>query len=128
MQEAPDSSATPKLVTATRILFLLSAILWIVLGAITLFRMASGSPEQSAVAGILAALMAAYGLVLCFIAWSLGRRKKIFYYFAIAVSVLTILLTFTDQVGLADIIGLVMAAVPLVLLIAARRWYLSAGH
>jgi hypothetical protein len=124
---AASESAPPKLVTALRILFLLNAVLWVVLGAVTLSRMASASPEQAAVAGILAALMAAYGLVLCFIAWSLGKRRRIFYYFAIAVSVVTILLTFTDQVGLADIIGLVLAAVPLVLLIATRRWYLSSG-
>jgi presenilin-like A22 family membrane protease len=113
-------------VTALRILFLVSAVVWVVLGAVTLARMASGSPEQASVAGVLAALMAAYALVLCFIAWSLGKRKKVFYYFAIAVSVLTILLTFTDQVGLADLIGLALAVAPLVLLIAARRWYLSA--
>ena len=125
MSSAPES-ATPKLVTALRILFLVSAVVWVVLGAVTLARMASGSPEQASVAGILAALMAAYALVLCFIAWSLGKRKKVFYYFAIAVSVLTILLTFTDQVGLADLIGLALAVAPLVLLIAARRWYLSA--
>ena len=128
MASASDASTPPKLVTALRILFLLNAVVWVVLGAVTLARMASGSPEQASVAGILTALMAAYALVLCFIAWSLGKRKRIFYYFAIAVSVLTILLTFTDQVGLADIIGLVMALVPLVLLIATRRWYLSAGH
>lgn len=126
MPQVP-ASTPPRIVTALRILFLVSAVVWVVIGAVTLSRMASASSEQAAVAGILAALMAAYGLVLCFIAWSLGRRKKIFYYFAIAVSVVTILLTFTDQVGLADLIGLALAVAPLVLLIAARRWYLSAG-
>ena len=126
MSSASDASSPPRIVTALRILFLVSAVVWVVLGAVTLARMASGSPEQASVAGILAALMAAYALVLCFIAWSLGKRKKVFYYFAIAVSVLTILLTFTDQVGLADLIGLALAVAPLVLLIAARRWYLSA--
>jgi uncharacterized membrane protein YgdD (TMEM256/DUF423 family) len=127
MSTASDSSATPRVVTALRILFVVNAALWIALGAFTLSRMASGSSEQASVAGILAAMMAAYALVLCFVAWSLGRRKKIFYYFAVLVVLGTIVLTFTDQFGLADIIGLALNVGLLALLFAARRWYLLAG-
>lgn len=126
-RDTHSTAGVPPSVAAARALFFLNAVMWFVFGVFTLWRMARGSADQAATAGILAAMMAAYAVVLCFVGWSLGKRKRVFYYLAILVVLGTIVLTITDQFGIADFIALVLNVGLLALLVMTRRWYLSAA-
>ena len=53
----------------------------------------------------------------------LGKRQRRFYYLAILVLAVTIILTFTDEFGLLDLLTLIMDGVLLGLLIATRAAY-----
>ena len=54
-------------------------------------------------------------------AWGLGRGQTIFIYFALAVLLVNIILTFTDQFGLFDFLTLVIDVVLLELVILIWR-------
>jgi hypothetical protein len=55
----------------------------------------------------------------------IGKRNKIFYYFAIVLLAINIVLTVTDEFGLFDLITLIIDLVLLGLLIATGRKYLE---
>jgi hypothetical protein len=110
-------------VRAAQILFYINAAVWLALGVFTLARLENGATGQSIsmwVVGILvlgnAAAMLLAGIVI-------GWPRKLFYLFALAVLGVNIVLTFTDQVGIWDILTLLVDLTLLGLLIVGRGWY-----
>ncbi len=109
-------------VLAARALFLVSALVWAALAALTLHD----RPDVGCGAWVIAAMMILYAGALVWIAWRLGtRQRRRSYYFAIATVIVTLILTITDQFGFWDLIVLILNLVLLALLIATRRRYLE---
>jgi len=107
-----------------QVLFFLNSLIWLAFGIYTLFGMAGRYPNQITlyVVGIMMlgnfGAMALSGILL-------GRNNKWFYYFAMFILVINILLTFTDQFGFFDYITLVIDFVLFGILISIRKLYLS---
>jgi len=108
----------------TRGLFLLNALVWLALGAHALAGMAERYPGRimAYAAGVMmlgnAGAMALSGVLL-------GRLNKGYFYFAIFILIINILLTITDQTGFFDFATLAIDLVLISVLISVRRRYLS---
>ncbi|MBN1314855.1 MAG: hypothetical protein JXA42_05285 [Anaerolineales bacterium] len=116
-----EQIAKPKGFLAARALFLVNAVIWVALAVSTLARMAGGSAGGVVFGLVIAALMVgnAAGMLVCGVA--LRARRKPVYYLALGFLAINILLTFTDQFGLLDLITLVIDVVIVVLLIVDRE-------
>ncbi|MGD2206249.1 MAG: hypothetical protein PVH17_05675 [Anaerolineae bacterium] len=115
-------SRTP--VVAAQALFVMNAVFWILLGVSSVSRL----ENNAGLAWLIAVLMLANAGVMAWIGWGLGKEPKPFYYLAIPVLAVNILLTVTDEFGLFDLIALLMDVVLLMLLVVTRSRYLSARH
>ena len=116
----PESRAPepPRAVAWIWPLFVLTAGLWLIFGALSLARF-----EPSTGKWIITALMFANAALLLFVGWGVRAGKHGFYYLALAVLGINLLLTVTDQFGLLDLIYLVVAGVLFALLIVTRHYY-----
>ncbi len=85
-----------------QVLFTLNALIWTGLGIATLLRLDTTSPQLRIVMTIIGVMMFGNAGAMLLSAWGLGKKRKFFFFSALAVLVVNILLTFTDQVGLAD--------------------------
>ena len=74
---------------------------------------------------MMAALMLGNGAALAAAGWGLGRQSPSFYFFAVAVLVVNILMTITDQMGLWDWLTLALEVLLLGLLLAVGRRYVG---
>lgn len=83
---------------------------------------------QGVVAWVVAGLMFGNAGAMLLSGWGLAKRKRGFFFLAIAVVGVNILLTVTDEFGLFDLIVLVIGFALLALLTARRSQYSSAGH
>jgi hypothetical protein len=118
-----DPKSTP-VVTAVQALFVLNAVIWIFLGALYLWQFSSDSGGLSYADWIVAGLMFANALAMLLLALIIGKRRRIYYFLALAVLAVNILLTVTDEFGLLDLVVLLLGLAILVLLVGGRRRYL----
>lgn len=111
-------------VRVAQALFFLNAAIWLLLGVSSLIRMTGDNPDRAVTAWIVASLM--FGNVGAML-WSgvgIGKRQKRFYYLAVVVLIVNIVLTVTDEFGVLDFVTLVIDLLLLGLLIANRKRYL----
>lgn len=87
-----------------QILFYLSAIIWSLLGFISLGNLARQDPALMAVFALVALLMFGNAGAMLLAGRRLARRNKWALLFALAVLSLNLLLTFIDQFGIIDFI------------------------
>jgi len=120
--QAQSMSKAPNSVIVARALFLLNAAIWVLFGVVSLIRM-SNSAAGSASMWIVAILMFANACVMLWVGGGLGKQQRRFYYLALVVLAVNIILTVTDQFGLFDLIILVFDAVLFALLVATRAGY-----
>jgi hypothetical protein len=113
-----DAETIPRAVAWVWPLFLSTAGLWVVFGAIGLARFGPSTGTW-----IVAGLMLANAALLLFVGWGVRRGRYGFFYMALAVLGINMLLTVTDQFGLFDLIYLVVAGTLFVLLLFTRRYY-----
>jgi peptidoglycan/LPS O-acetylase OafA/YrhL len=116
---------TPASVFATFIFLLLNALVWLAFAIIVATGLHPSIPQDNLVKWtmvILAFLVAGVLSILCFF---LRKRSKVAYYLTLALLLVISLLTVFDEFGLSDLIYLIIAVVPLVLLIKDRAWYLQ---
>ncbi|HQJ51002.1 MAG TPA: hypothetical protein PKW05_04405 [Anaerolineae bacterium] len=106
-----------------RILFYANAAIWMPLAAITVVRAAGGTREERITGMVLTVLMFGNAVAMVLSALGLARRSRWFYLFAVAVVVVNLLLTWTDQVGWLDVVTGVLDLVLLGLLVVVRREY-----
>jgi len=116
----------PVTVQVTQIIILVVGIVWV---GFSLY-MAVGSDPSFAKLGAYRWIMAAMTFVpglLCVALWFLLRKrwKPAWYVSVIGLSLMTIAIIF-DQVGWVDVLVMLGSAIPLVLLIIDRKWYLKA--
>ena len=105
-------------------LFFLNAAIWLVFGVVSVARLA-GDAGQGVTAVVVAVLMFGNAGAMALSGALLGRRRLLFYLFALAVMVVNIVLTFTDQVGAFDWITFGIDLVLLGILILARKQFIG---
>jgi hypothetical protein len=104
----------------------LNTIIWIVFGVVSLFRMSNADANHRVSAVIIAILMFGNAAAMLVGGLVLGLHSKWLYMLAVAVIVVNIILTFTDQFGLLDFLTLVIDVILFGFLIAIRGRYLHA--
>jgi hypothetical protein len=120
----PPMTKKPLTVIAARIFLLLNALVWFSFAVLVATHAHPGLPDSSAVRWIMGILAFGCACALIALVVLLGKHNHIAYYLILGLLVLLAVLTIADEVGLADMVYLVLVFVPLVLLIKDRSWYL----
>ena len=108
-------------------LFLLNAVIWIVFSIIRLIEIAAGPAQVSAIFQAVALMMFGNAVAMLLAAWLVGKQDVWGYLFALAILVVNIFFTFTDQVGFYDWASFGVDLVILVLMTVKRRVFLPAS-
>lgn len=108
-----------------RYLFLLTAGMLAVFGVGSLMRI-GGNPDRAALYAFYALLMFADAAVVLFCYFQLNRKSRPIYWLAFVVLSLNIVLTIFDQVGLVDMLFMLLNAVTLAALHLSRKEFLPA--
>ena len=111
-------------IRTAQVLFLLNAAIWLDIGIISMVRAATRHPEQVVTVWVIAILMFGNVGAMALSAWGLAKHRKLFYSFALFVLAVNILLTFTDQFGIIDLLTLGLDLILFGLLITVRHEYL----
>lgn len=118
---------SPPVVMVCQILLILEGAIWLLLGAWYLALQFTEARVPSTCAWIVAGLMFVNALAMLSLAWGIGRRQRAYYYSALAVILVNILLSVTDEFGLFDLIILLLNLAILLLLFAGRSQYLPSN-
>lgn len=113
---------------ATVGLFGLNAAIWLVLGVTSLYRMGGSGDISQTTALIIAVLMFGNAAGMLLVGFGIARRIKLFFYLALALLGVNVLLTFTDEFGVLDLITLVIDLVLVGLLIINRLTFTRVGQ
>ncbi len=109
-------------VRTAQALFFLNAAIWLAFGVWSLVRL-SGSSGQALTLWIVAILMFGNVGAMLLSGVGLGTRQRRFFYLAVAVLAVNIVLTVTDEFGIFDGITLAVDLALLGLLMASRKQY-----
>lgn len=104
-----------------RVLFLLQAPLWVLIGILFLVRYRIRAEISNPV--LLGAGIILYGFWLAFLGYHLGRKSKTAYLLALPTLLAAILVGFADDFGAADLLFFLYNAFLLAALILAWRTY-----
>lgn len=115
----------PTLIKVALGFILLSALTWLVIGALIAAQLHPGMPSDPILQWGMAAAAFAVGVVLVVLAWLLAKRRRLAYFIALVALAVVMLLMVFDQFGWADLVGLVINLVPFVLLLIGRKWFLQ---
>ena len=115
----------PVSVTASLLLILISALVWLTLGIIIAVGAHPSIPREPSVQAVLASGSLAAAGVLIGLLILLARRIRFAYFLGLAAMTVSSLAVFFDDVGWTDLIFLFINLVPLFLLLRDHAWYLS---
>jgi hypothetical protein len=118
---------SPPVVMVCQILLILEGAIWLLLGAWYLALQFTEARVLSTSAWIVTGLMFVNALAMLSLAWGIGRRQRAYCYSALAVILVNILLSVTDEFGLYDLIILLLNLAILLLLFAGRSQYLPSN-
>lgn len=112
-----------KQIRMAQILLFVNAAVWLLFGLISLVRMATGESAATSTLLVVAVLM--FGNVAALLIAGIVVRKpqKRWFWLVTAVLLINIILTFTDQVGIFDLLTLLLDLLILSLIIANRAWF-----
>ena len=113
----------PRTVKITLGLILLDAIIWLGLGVLLVLDAHPAFPDQPLVRGWMALLSIAAGCVVLVLLRFLAKPKGLAFFGMLGVLVAASLAVFLDDIGLVDLVVLLVFLIPLVLLIKDRAWY-----
>lgn len=116
---SPTRLANPLKLTQT--FLFVNAALWVVIGIYTLWRMSLGGDLDGMSAIFVGMLMFGNAFILALAAVGLGERTRLTFLFAFLILFVNSLLTITDQVGLIDLLTLLLNLVTLILLVIYRK-------
>lgn len=115
----------PLSVTATMAFILVNALVWLVFGVI----MAANAHPALQVSPLIKEIMAIISfataglLIGSFI--FVSRHNRMAYYIVLALLAATFLANFFDNIGLVDLVVIIINIIPIILLIKDRAWYLQ---
>ncbi len=113
-----------KTIALAQTMFILLAALWLVFGIGSALHTANTA--RNLILWIVPILMFANIGVMLGLAWGLGKKPKLFFYLALGIMAVNIVLTITDEVGSYDLLMLLAEVVIVAFLIVRRSPYLSA--
>ena len=105
----------------TQSLFYINAVIWILIGVYTLWRMNLGGSLSPMSAILVGMLMFGNAFILFLAGVGLAERARLTFLFAFLILFVNSLLTITDQVGLIDLLVLALNLLTLVLLVIYRK-------
>jgi|GEM_PF-867599 len=120
-----DMTKRPLTVTINLFVILLNALIWLGLGIIIAINAHPGLPDMPEMKGILAILSIAIAIILMVLTIFLFRQIRIAFFLSLVFFGISAFLTIFDDVGLADLVFVVICLIPVVLLIKDRAWYLQ---
>lgn len=112
-----------KPIRVIQLLFYLNAAIWLVFGLISLYRIGSGESAYLITMFVIAVLMFGNVMALLIAGYVVRWPRKHWFWLATAVILINIILTFTDQMGVFDLLTLFLDVIILGLLIANRDWF-----
>lgn len=115
----------PTSVTINYAFILLNVFIWFVLGIIIATGAHSAMPDLPAMKSIMAGLSIGIAGVLLVLFILLYKRKRTAFFLTLAFFAVAAVLTVFDQVGISDIVVLVINIIPIILLVKDRAWYLE---
>ncbi len=118
----------PITVTIALGFILLHAVFWLGFIVLLAWNLHPALPDSPAIRWIMGILAFGCAAMLIALAVLLARRVRLAYFLATGLLVLLMALTFTDEVGLADWIYLILVTTTLILLIKDRSWYLQKNN
>ena len=113
----------PAAVLAAQALFLFSALFWLGIAIYTILRLDPNDPNLLTTMWVIGVLMLLNTAALVWVGLGLGRRERRFFWGAVALVAVNLVLSITDQMGLLDWFTLALSGGMLALLIATRRLY-----
>ena len=99
---------------------MLNGVIWLGFGGVSLVRLAGGDTPPTITFWAIAVLMFGNAGAMLFCAFLIGRRNRLFYFFALLVLGVNIILSVTDQVGALDLATLFVDVVLLGILLGGR--------
>jgi len=114
----------PLTVNVNYAFILLNILIWLVLGVIIAFDVHPALPDIPVMKGIMAGLSLAIACILLVLFIYLYKSNKTAYYLMLAFFAVSSILTILDDVGLSDLVVLLINIIPIVLLLKDRVWYL----
>ena len=118
-----QSQTKPQTVLIAQSLLFINACVWLVIAVNSILRLESISNTPMVVLWVVIILMFTNAGAMFVTGLWLGRQSKWAYFLALAVLLVNILLTFTDQVGFYDIVTVLLDLVTLGLLLYDRKSY-----
>jgi hypothetical protein len=115
----------PWTVTVNRILILVNVLVWLVLGIFIILNTHPALPVPPAMRVIMAFMSFAMAAVLIVLFILLLRGSRPAYYLMLLFFSVAALLTILDQVGVSDIVVLILNILPIFFLVLDRKWYLG---
>jgi hypothetical protein len=109
-----------KVMRISQVLICVNAMIWLVAGVAIFFRQRINHTIPSWIFIGMAILMLGYGVILLGLGIGIGTRKKFYYYAALVMIALSVILPIFDDFGLADLLAVIPAAVTLIYLIYNR--------
>jgi hypothetical protein len=101
----------------------LYALIWLSLAISNLLRLAGSSEQPPFVFVLVGVFMFGNAALLLISGWLLGKRHTAAYLLALAVLLVNIVLTFSDQFGTLDLLTLLFDLLILALLLWKRTWF-----
>jgi len=114
----------PASVRVALLLLTLDAALWFVFGVVVACGGIASINHPPVLRWVMAGLAWGAATALAGIALLLCRRSRPAFFAAVVLLTIIAVLSIADQIGLADLVGLAVSAVPLILLLRDRAWYL----
>ncbi len=102
-------------------LMLLNAAIWVLVTVVYLLQVSRMPISIQPFAAMTGTVMLAYGGILAFLGFKLGKQQKIYFISSALLLGVSIVLTFLDQVGAADLLALIPPAFTLIYLLVNRN-------
>ena len=118
----------PSSTTATCFLLAVLAFLWLAFGITVAMNAHPSYKDAALVRWTMATMACGAAVILAVLASQLKRRSRLSYWLTVGLLTSMILVGLFDELGLADLVYLVLTLIPLALLIRDRNWYLRTPH
>jgi hypothetical protein len=115
----------PSVFTIALFIIVINASIWFVFSILVAMDALPLGAIPDTLRWILVALSLIASGALFVLSYFLKKRNRLAYYLTLLALFGLIVLTFMDEVGIIDLVYLVVALVPFLLLLHCRRWYLS---
>jgi hypothetical protein len=102
----------------------LNALLWAAFAIAVALGLHPSYPDPGILRWSMALIAAGTAIILSMFLRSLAKHRTLAYWLAIAFLAVIALAALLDEVGIADILFIIITGVPIILLLRSRSWYL----